>query len=180
MKGLLTQKGKPAWLVVLVLPLVLASCGTGNLPVEADPLASRSVDERVLALVNRERSRRGLEKVRLDPGLQQMAARHALALARRVDPSKKRPSHATAHQGFDARARQARTDGYLVLSEVVMVGYGGDLGAVPERTVQGWLGSTEHRNALLQRDRRLMGIASRIVQDGRYFVVGLLSNGQIR
>jgi uncharacterized protein YkwD len=163
-------------LIALVLPCALSSCGSA----EFSGVFRRSDEDRLLALVNRERSRRGLEKLRADKGLRSMADEHAGVLVKRVDPTRGRPSFQAAHQGFNNRAKQAREQGYLVLSEVIMIGYAGDFQAVPERTLKGWLGSSEHRSAILHEDRRLMGIASRVLPDQRYFVVGLLSNGRFR
>jgi len=108
-----------------------------------------------------------------------MANDHAGQLARSVDPTTGKPSQRIAHQGFKERAALARSLGYLVLSEVVMVGYSGDLGEVAGRSVRGWLASANHRPAILHPDRRLIGVATRILTDGRYFTVGLLSNARL-
>jgi uncharacterized protein YkwD len=54
------------------------------------------------------------------------------------------------------------------------------LSAVAERTIKGWLNSTNHRRAILHPDRRVMGVETRLPADGRYFVVGILSNGRGR
>ena len=168
---------------ILMGALFLSSCGgfSGSLMTRsANRQRNQTTEEGIFMLVNRERSRRGLQEVRFDAGLQELAARHARVLASSIDPTRGKPSHREAHQGFDARSRRARALGYLVLAEVVMIGYAGDLNAVPERSLRGWLGSPGHRSAILHKDRRLMGVASRILPDGRYFVVGLLSNRRIR
>jgi len=142
--------------------------------------SNAATSARVLKLVNGERAKRGLAPVRSDDGLRLMAEDHAIDLAATVDPTRGKPSRQTAHRGFDRRAREATRKGYLVLAEVVMIGYAGDLNAVARRTVRGWLGSWSHRTAILDGDRRIMGISTRIMADGRYFVVGLLSNGRSR
>lgn len=134
----------------------------------------------VLRQVNRERSRRGLQTVRPDPTLSWVAGEHASGLVRSVDPTRGRPSHSAAHAGFRQRSKKAEAQGYRVVSEVVMIGYAGDLSAVAARTIRGWLQSSSHRGAILHPDRRVMGVETRLPADGRYFVVGILSNGRGR
>ena len=61
-----------------------------------------------------------------------------------------------------------------------MIGYAGDFSAAAARTIKGWLNSPSHRGAILHPDRRVMGAETNLPVDGRYFVVGLLSNGRRR
>ncbi len=168
MKRFLTQGA-----LALVGALIFSSCGNSS---NRDTENATSV--RVLQAVNQERAERGLGRVVADTGLQKIAVGHGGYLARNVYPSKRKPTGAVAHANFQGRARRARKEKYQVLSEVVMIGYAGDLSAVPQRTIKGWLNSPDHREAILNKDRKVMGIETRLPEDGRYFVVGLLSNGQ--
>jgi len=158
-----------ALLVVLLFP----SCGLSVRQTEV------ATSDRVLTLVNLERAKRGLPKVVPEPGLREIAGEHGDFLAANVFPQRKKPTRGAAHAGFQERAKRAREERYYVLSEVVMVGYAGDLNAVAERTIAGWLRSPDHREAILNKDRGIMGIETRLPADGRYFVVGLLSNGKV-
>jgi uncharacterized protein YkwD len=163
---------------LLFLPLLfLVSCG--GLTTKSDRRYDQATSDKVIRRVNQERADRGLPLLTRNPGLAQMASQHAARLAGSVDPTIRKPTRAMAHQGFKDRAARARSEGYLVLSEVVMVGYAGNLAAVADRSVKGWLSSSLHRAAILHPDRRLIGVASRILEDGRYFTVGLLSNGRL-
>lgn len=168
----------------LVFPLaLLVSCGpwtpTASLTTSSDRRVDQATSRQVIQRLNRERGDRGLGPLVFDAGLTRMADEHARRLARSVDPTTGKPSQRVAHQGFKERAALARSLGYLVLSEVVMVGYAGNLQAVAERSVRGWLSSASHRPAILHPDRRLIGVATRILADGRYFTVGLLSNARL-
>ncbi len=138
------------------------------------------MSSRVLQAVNQERVKRGLGTVVPDAGLRRLAIGHGNFLMRNVHPSKRKPTREMAHANFKQRASQATKEKYQVLSEVVMVGYAGDLSAVPQRTITGWLNSPAHRKAILNKDRKIMGVETRLPADGRYFVVGLLSNGRGR
>lgn len=134
------------------------------------------MSRQVLKGVNQERARRGLRPVASDGSLRMLASQHASFLVHNVDPTRGKPRSSTAHAGFKLRSRNAAKQGYQVVSEVVMIGYAGDLSAVAERTIKGWLNSTNHRRAILHPDRRVMGVETRLPADGRYFVVGILSN----
>lgn len=170
MKSLFMQS-----LLFLAVAIFLSSCGGTSIRTTENATSAR-----VMNLVNQERAKMGLGRVVLEGGLRQMAAGHAGFLERNVSPLSGRPSKSMAHYGFQERAKMARERNYLVLSEVVMIGYAGDLSAVAERTIQGWLSSPSHRKAILNPDRRIMGIETRLPADGRYFVVGLLSNGKFK
>ena len=159
----------------LVVGMGLVSCAGPQVSVEEEVMSAE-----VLRAVNHERVKRGLGRVAADRRLQQLASPHGGFLVRHVYPNRGRPSREVAHAHFKKRSAQARRQNYRVLSEVVMVGYAGDLSAVPERTIKGWLTSPSHRRAILNKDRKVMGVETRLPGDGRYFVVGLLSNGRGR
>ena len=150
------------------------SCGQSS-----SRAAENAASAGVLQAVNRERVSRGLSKVTFDQGLKTLAADHSSFLVRNVYPQNQKPTREVAHANFKSRAERAEKKKYQVLSEVVMIGYAGDLSAVPERTLQGWLNSPNHRRAILNPRRRVMGIETRLPSDQRYFVVGLLSDGQV-
>ena len=151
--------------------VIFSSCGAPSSQSRENAMSSR-----VLQAVNRERVQRGLGTVKADAGLRRLAAGHGEYLVRNVHPAKRKPTKEMAHANFQERAAQATKEKYQVLSEVVMVGYAGDLSAVAERTILGWLNSPSHRRAILNGDRKIMGVVTRLPADGRYFVVGLLSN----
>lgn len=160
-------------ILVVIMAFQLISCGG------ASPRAGeKTTSAQILRAVNSERGKRGLRPLVGDEGLRRIAESHAEFLLREVHPAKRRPTREIAHAQFEKRSQRAIKEGYQVLSEVVMIGYAGDLSAVPQRTIRGWLNSPAHRRAILQGDRKVMGIETRLPADGRYFVVGLLSNGK--
>jgi uncharacterized protein YkwD len=164
--------------LVLLAAFLFSSCGGSSSQSQENAMSSR-----VLQAVNHERVQRGMSAVQPDAGLRRLAAGHGNYLVRNVHPAKRKPTKEMAHANFQERAAQATKEKYRVLSEVVMVGYAGDLSAVAERTIEGWLNSPSHRRAILHPDRKIMGVATRLPADGRYFVVGLLSNergGKVR
>ena len=163
-------------LLVIVASGLFASCGGAPLNREAEGTAS----QQVLKGVNQERVKRGLAPVASDGQLSSLAGQHASFLERNVDPTRGKPRASSAHAGFKQRSRNAEKLGYQVVSEVVMIGYAGDLSAVATRTIKGWLNSKSHRGAILNPDRRVMGVETRLPADGRYYVVGILSNGRGR
>lgn len=150
------------------LLLFLVSCGG----VSSNRSAENFTSQQVLRGVNQERAKRGLQPLVPDGQLGLLAGQHASYLARNVDPTRGRPRPSAAHAGFKQRSRRAEKQGYRVVSEVVMIGYAGDLSAVAGRTIKGWLSSASHRAAILHPDRRVMGVETRLPADGRYFVVG--------
>lgn len=163
-----------------VLSVLVPSCGGGLLTTVSNRQRDQATSARVIYLVNQERAKRGLQQVRSEEGLRRMAEQHVLDLAASVDPTRGKPSSAMAHKGFKERSDVALAQGYRVISEVVMIGYAGNLNAVAERTLRGWVRSSSHRAAILQGDRRIIGVSTRILKDGRYFVTGLMSNGRVR
>lgn len=146
----------------------------------SDAALNRATSRKVIRFVNQERARRNLPVLATDRRLAELAEAHVGFLVRSVDPTRGKPSARTAHHGFKPRAARAESAGYRILSEVVMIGYAGDLQAVAERTLQGWLTSPSHREAILHPDRRVIGVTTRVLPDHRYFVVGLLSDGRGR
>ncbi len=162
-------------LLFLVIAFLLSSCA--GVSVRATEITTSA---KVMRFVNQERAKRGLGRVVPDEGLRTLAQGHSGFLVGNVYPQQGKPTRSAAHGGFQDRAKKAREAKYVVLSEVVMIGYRGNLSAVAERTIQGWLNSPGHRRAILNKDRHIMGIETRLPGDGRYFVVGLLSNGKTK
>ena len=163
--------------MVLMAAVFLSSCG-GVSNRSSNRAAENATSVQVLRAVNREREQRGLGQLVPDAGLRELAGQHASYLTRAVDPTRGKPTSAMAHANFRSRAKKGEAAGYRVVSEVVMIGSEGDLSAVARRTVTGWLSSPSHRAAMLHKDRRVMGVGTRLPVDRRYFVVGILSNGR--
>ena len=153
---------------------LFSSCG------QSSGASENATSVRVLEAVNRERVSRGLGEVRFDGGLKKIAGEHASFLAKNVYPQNKKPTREMAHANFKERGVKAKRKKYHSLSEVVMIGYAGDLDAVAERTITGWMNSPGHRKSILDPSRRVMGVETRLPSDQRYFVVGLLSDGQVK
>lgn len=171
------MKFLPINLLLLLAAFVLSSCSSISY---SNRGAENAASVEVLRAVNRERAQRGLVQLRPDAGLKALAGTHTSYLRSTVDPRRGKPTNAMAHANFGSRAKKGEAAGYRVVSEVVMIGYAGDLSAVAQRTVKGWLSSPGHRAAILNPDRRVMGVETSLPADQRYFVVGILSNGRGR
>ena len=105
--------------------------------------------------INAERRAHGLAELRVDPRLSLAARRHSLDMVRRRYFAHVEPS------GIDPAGRVRRT-GYLsgagrwLVGETLAWGWGA--GASPDRIVQAWMHSPEHRRVLLRPRYRELGV----------------------
>lgn len=129
----------PALILVLL-------CGAFN-PLYADDALNRTID-RVLKHVNQQRSMNGERPLTLNKRLTEAAQNHAEDMARRdfVD-----------HQSPDGRGLQDRmaSTGYpwRVIAENVAAGL-----SSPESTVDSWMTSPGHRDNMLNREYKELGV----------------------
>lgn len=147
-----------ALIVLVVAPAAPAGAATACANATASPsrLSSKAAVRTTVCLVNRERSSRGLRRVRLNGRLSKAAARHAKDMVRRDYFSHVSPSGSTFLQ------RIKRT-GYLggarawTAGENLARGFGGL--ATPRSIVRSWMKSPTHRANILNGRFREVGIA---------------------
>jgi len=146
-------------LIVLVVALSApagAAAACANAAASPSSVSSKDAVRTTVCLVNRERSSRGLRRVRLNRRLSKGAARHARDMVRRDHFSHVSPSGSTFLQ------RIKRT-GYLggarawTAGENLAWGSGGL--ATPRSIVHSWMKSPEHRANIVNGRFREVGIA---------------------
>jgi uncharacterized protein YkwD len=137
-----------AALLALIVPSAASACpGAGEEPTEA----SLEVSERAtFCLINRERTRRGIRKLRRNPRLDLASRRHARAMAAR---------NFFEHGNFVGRIRSAN---YLRGARGWRLGeniaWGSGVLSSPDEIVDAWMHSPGHRANILQRGFREIGI----------------------
>ena len=157
--------------LVLTLPLAVAAPATaGNVPdrsaraataacpaAAADPTVAspRKLERTVLCLVNRERSSRGLRRLRLNLRLNRAARRHSTDMVRRNFFSHVSPGGSTLMQRAK-RAGYRSGGGSLLVGENLAWGSGSY--ARPIEIVDGWLNSPGHRMNMLHPRFREIGV----------------------
>ena len=103
---------------------------------------------RVIALVNKERAKKGCRPLKMDPALNAAAQEHSLDMAR---------YHSVSHTGTDGSRpgdRMTRAGyGWSKAAENVAAGY-----ASPESVVNGWMKSPGHRANILDCSFRDAGV----------------------
>jgi uncharacterized protein YkwD len=142
----------PGATATLAARAATACPGANTVPSASDIAAAQSA---TLCLINRERRRRGLRRLRVSYALTRAAAEHSAEMLARNYFSDRSPSGATV-------AQRVRQDGYHAPRRRTIVGEdiataGGSL-ATPRQVVGAWMNSPEHRARLLQRSYRLTGI----------------------
>ena len=160
-------------ILALALPAAASACEGAN---EQPTVASLDVTEHAtLCLVNRERTSRGIRKLRRNSRLDLASARHARSMAAR---------NFFEHGNFVGRIRSANylrgVRGYR-LGENIAWG-SGSLGT-PAEIVDAWMHSPGHRANILQRGFREIGIGiargtpNRSYEDGGTYVTDFGTRG---
>jgi uncharacterized protein YkwD len=125
-----------------------AACASAHL--QPLPEALAQVRQVTLCLINRERANRGLRPLRINKRLSAAATTHSRNMVR---------GNFFEHGNFVARilnARYARRRGAWTLGENIAWGNGGY--ATPNSTVEAWMDSPGHRDNILSRRFRDIGV----------------------
>lgn len=151
-------------LTLLVTLLVLLS-----LPATSAALTPTTAEKKVAYLVNKERAKRGLAKVRFTSSLMRAARYHSRDMARR-----NRLTHYSSN-GYSVGKRLRyfgyRSSGYRywTVGENIGRGKSGTLYATPEAMVARWMGSYRHRKVILRRVYRNVGVGLRKSASGYWY-----------
>ncbi len=137
-------------LAMLSLGLLLATAVVGRVylasrPLTAEQVAGVSAEEaRILELVNRERAKAGVAALELSGRLAVAARGHSYDMALR---------HYFSHQSADGVSPERRIRGsgidYAEMGENIYAEDFPDRERLPERAIQGWIGSPAHRKNML-------------------------------
>jgi uncharacterized protein YkwD len=161
--------------ICLMLALGLPSLTSAFLPASAEAaLTPTRAERQVIAAVNRERTARGLAKVRFKASLTRAARSHTRELARR-----RVLSHVSSN-GWTV-GRRVRYFGYTTagyrrwtVGETLARATTGTLTATPRVIVKLWMRSSAHRAVLLTARMRDIGVGIANGSDGRrYFTADL-------
>lgn len=117
--------------------------------------ARASAESEVIRLTNQERARRGCHAVRHEPKLSTAARWHSQDMARK---------NFFSHTGSDGStfATRAKRAGYNhAMSENIAKGYG-----TAAEVMKGWMGSTPHRQAILDCAAKAVGVGVARAKDG--------------
>jgi len=130
-----------------------SSCrGAGSLPSSAGGSQTRTA---ILCLVNRERARHGLKKLRSNRRLRVAAARHSVNMARAKFFSHTSPAGSTMTARIK-RAGYTRSARSWAVGENIAWGAGG--AATPQQIVAAWMRSSGHRANILNGRYREIGV----------------------
>jgi uncharacterized protein YkwD len=136
---------------------ILPNCHVASAAASAIPRHAPTVrlGRAAVCLINRQRTRRGMARLRINPRLSRAARRHTRDMVRR-----RYFSH-TSPRGVDMTARIRRT-GYLNgpyrWSIAENIAWGGRRLGSPRAIVQAWMRSPGHRHNILNPAYREMGI----------------------
>ena len=153
----------------LTLSLLAAVLVLLLLPATAPALTPTSTEKQVISLINKERTKRGLAKVRFKSSLTAVARSHSTEMAKR-----KKLTHYSANG--NSVARRLRKKGYKssgcsywAVGENVAWGKKGSLYATPTAIVASWMGSSAHRKNILKSTFRDVGVGIRTSNDGKWY-----------
>jgi len=118
-------------------------------------LARPSAGSEVLRLTNHERAKRGCPAVRHEQRLSNSAYRHSRDMAQNNFFSH------TGSDGSDFADRAARSGYDQAMSENIAKGY-----RTPAEVMSGWMGSTPHRDAILDCAAKAAGVGVARAKDG--------------
>lgn len=133
----------------------VTACSSSTAAAEPTPATVDQVQRTVLCLVNRERTSRGLKRLRSSSKLAKAAAGHSRDMVRRsyfdhVSPSGGTMQDRIKPTGWFSGARS------FAFAENLAWG-SGQLGS-PKRIVEGWMNSAGHRRNILNRRYRELGV----------------------
>ncbi|MGO9061651.1 MAG: CAP domain-containing protein [Candidatus Binataceae bacterium] len=157
-------------MVLLGLGLIGAVAGrvylNTRLPRSPEQIAGVSVEEtRILELVNREREKAGLTDLKLSGRLAVAARGHSYDMALR---------HYFAHRSADGVSPEQRIRGsgieYAEVAENIYMEDYPDQERMPERAIEGWLGSPGHRKNMLSPKFTETGVGTARAADGSTYV----------
>jgi uncharacterized protein YkwD len=157
-------------MVLLGLGLMVAVAGrvylNTRLPRSQEQLAGVSADEtRILELVNQVRKKAGLAALKLSGRLAVAARGHSYDMALR---------HYFANESADGVSAEQRIRGsgiaYAEMGENIYMEAYPNREGMPERAIEGWLGSPGHRKNLLSSKFTATGVGTAHAADGSTYV----------
>jgi uncharacterized protein YkwD len=144
--------------LLLVLAPVTAEAGPVTPAEQAQPAAKKvgaqKYAQQAVRATNKQRARYGLRRLTVDPCLRRFAARQAQAQANAQE---------MYHQDLGP---VLSTCGKRTVGENVAYGFGNGRSVVD----QGWMNSQGHRDNILNKSYRRVGIGARQAADGRWYV----------
>ena len=156
---------KKALALTFLVTLLVVLC----LPATAAALTPTATEKKVVSLVNKERAKRGLAKVRFRSSLMKGARYHARDMARR-----NRLTHYSSN-GYSV-GKRLRYFGYSsggcrywTVGENIGRGKAGTLYATPEAIVASWMRSYGHRKVIVRSVYRDVGVGVRKSANGYYY-----------
>lgn len=128
-------------------------------------------ENRILSLINNERSKTGLERLSWDDRLADLARQYSEKMAR---------EHFFEHIDSDgndvvARARQNRIRGWSKIGENLFTCDPTD--EVVKLSVYGWMHSPSHKENILDPEWRETGIGIAYARDGEIYITEVFANG---
>lgn len=153
----------------LTLSLLAAVLVLLLLPATAPALTPTSTEKQVINLINKERTKRGLAKVKFKSSLTSAARSHSTEMAKR-----KKLTHYSAN-GWSV-AKRLRKKGYTssgcsywCVAENIARAKKGTLAATPTAIVAKWMGSSAHRKNILKSTFRDVGVGIRTCSNGYWY-----------
>lgn len=139
-------------LIALVAPLLLSNCGSTSAPSDADINAIASSGGSMPSLINQLRTQKGLNTLRVDSQLSQVAKTHALDMAR---------TGKFSHTGSDGSSYFKRLADAGVSNESVKTATEniGNGSSDPALIFPAWVKSSHHRRNATQPNHTRMGVA---------------------
>ena len=153
----------------LTLSLLAAVLVLLLLPATAPALTPTSTEKQVISLINKERSKRGLAKVKFKSSLTSAARSHSSEMAKR-----KKLTHYSAN-GWSVATRLRKKGytssgcSYWCVAENIARAKKGTLAATPTAIVAKWMGSSAHRKNILRSVFRDVGVGIRTSSDGKWY-----------
>jgi uncharacterized protein YkwD len=145
-----------ALIVALAAPLSAGAAGCRDASASPGSVSDRAAVKATVCLVNQQRSKRRLRRVRLNGRLSRAAARHAKDMVRRDYFSHTSPSGSTFLQ-------RIKVTGYVQRARAWSVGenlaWGSGDRSTPRSIVRAWMNSPGHRANILNGRFREVGIA---------------------
>ncbi len=137
-----------------------------KLPLSQEQIAGVSPEEtRILELVNQVRKRAGLAELKLSGRLAVAARGHSYDMALR---------HYFAHESADGVSPEQRIRGsgiaYAEMGENIYMEEYPNREGMPERAIEGWLGSPAHRKNMLSPKFTATGVGTAHAADGSIYV----------
>ena len=132
----------------------VTACSSTAAAVPTDATVDQ-VERTVLCLVNRERTRRGLKRLRSSGKLAQAAAGHSRDMVRRGFFDHVSPGGGTMQERIDKAGWFSGARSYAFGENIA---WGGGELASPARIVEGWMESAGHRHNILNRRYTELGV----------------------